>query len=112
FLREPLYAVPALETESPGSRTKVGWAGSALILTAGVAIAAKVIGVVVAPGVRGVLSGRSVNFVETLSGAFAYTLTALLVALICAASFELARSRGVRLLVRGSVVAVSGLIVA
>ncbi|MBX3207444.1 MAG: hypothetical protein KF764_20520 [Labilithrix sp.] len=101
-----------METESPDSRTTIGWAGSALILTAVVAIVAKVAGVIVAPGSRGVLSGKVVNVVETASGALAYTLTALLVALVCGASFELARARGVNVLARGGVVAVSGLIVA
>jgi hypothetical protein len=101
-----------LETESPGNRTTMGWAGSALVLTSVVAIVAKIVGVVIAPGSRGVLSGKTVNVVETLSGALAYTLTALLVALVCAASFELARARRVHVLARGGVVAASGLIVA
>ncbi len=103
-----------MRTESPGIRitTSLGWAGSALMLTAVVAIAAKVLGVVVAPGSRGVLGGQAVNAIDLLSGALAYTLIALLVALICGASFELARARGVNPLARGGVVAVSGLIVA
>ncbi|MBX3217711.1 MAG: hypothetical protein KF850_37240 [Labilithrix sp.] len=101
-----------METESPGSRTTIGWAGSALVLTAAVAIVAKIAGVIVAPGSRGVLSGKVVNVVETASGALAYTLIALLVALVCAASFELARARGGSTLARGGVVAISGLIVA
>jgi len=101
-----------LERESPGSRTTVGWAGSALILTAVVAIAAKTVGVVVAPGSRGVLSGRWVNAIDLVSGTLAYTLVALLVALVCGASFELARARRVNVTARGGVVAVSGLVVA
>ena len=101
-----------MERESPGSRTTVGWAGSALILTAVVAIAAKTVGVVVAPGARGVLSGRWVNAIDLVSGTLAYTLVALLVALVCGASFELARARRVNVTARGGVVAVSGLVVA
>ncbi len=101
-----------MDRESPGSRTTVGWAGSALILTAVVAIAAKTVGVVVAPGARGVLSGRMVNAIDIVSGALAYTLVALLVALVCGASFELARARRVNVAARGGVVAVSGLVVA
>jgi len=77
-----------------------------------VAIAAKTVGVLIAPGSRGVLSGNAVNAVDLLSGALAYTLVGLLVALVCGASFELARARGVNPLARGGVVAVSGLIVA
>src|SRR5262249_17958611 len=46
------------------------------------------------------------------SGALAYTLSALLVALVCGASFELARAKGVGLAARGGVVAASGLIIA
>jgi uncharacterized membrane protein len=82
------------------------------MLTAVVAIAAKVAGVVLAPGSRGVLSGKTVNVIETMSGALAYTLIALLVALVCTASFELARARRINGLARGGVVAISGLIVA
>jgi len=88
------------------------WAGSVLLITTVIAIAAKVVGVVVAPGARGVLGESMVNFIDTASGALAYTLTALLVALVCGASFELARARALNIVIRGSVVAVSGLIVA
>jgi hypothetical protein len=98
-----------LETEA---RTTIGWAGSALILTAVVGIGAKITGVILAPGARGVLGGSTVNAVETVSGALAYMLTALLVALVCGASFDLARAKGVNALARGGVVAVSGLIIA
>ena len=89
-----------------------GWAGSALVLTATVATFAKIAGVIVAPGARGVVDGRIVNLIDTATGALAYLLTALLVALVCGASFELARARGVGVIPRGAVVAVSGLIVA
>lgn len=52
------------------------------------------------------------NLVETTSGTLSYSLTAMLVALVCAASFELARSGKVNVVTRGGVVAISGLIVA
>jgi hypothetical protein len=103
-----MYAGGALQAE----RTTIGWASSALTLTAVVAVAAKVFGVIVAPGARGVLGGNLVNNVEAASGTLAYTLTALLVALVCGASFELARARSVNVLARGTIVAVSGLIIA
>jgi hypothetical protein len=77
-----------------------------------VAITAKIAGVIVAPGARGLVGEATVDFVDTTSGAFAYTLTALLVALVCAASFELARARDVNAGARVSVVGISGLIVA
>lgn len=90
----------------------LGLAGSALLITVGVAVAAKIAGVLIAPGARGNFGEKAVVLVETLSGALAYTLTALLVALVCAASFELARTRAVNVIARGSVVAITGLIVA
>lgn len=98
--------------ESPGSRATIGWAGSVLFITAVVAIFAKVIGVLIAPGMRGVAGESAVNFLETSSGAGAYTLTALLVALVSGASFELARTKSVNVVARGGVVAISGLIIA
>jgi hypothetical protein len=90
----------------------VAWAGSALILTALVGALAKTLGVVVAPGLRGVASQRTVELVELLSSTLAYTFAALLVALICGGSFELARARKIGVVSRGSVVAISGLVVA
>jgi hypothetical protein len=101
-----------LDKESRGGKTTVGWAGSALVLTAVVAVAAKTVGVVIAPGARGVAGESVVVFLDGASGALAYTLTALLIALVCGASFELARARAVNVLARGIVVAVSGLVVA
>jgi hypothetical protein len=97
---------------APSAADSLGLAGSALLITTGVAVAAKIAGVLVAPGARGVFGEKAVVLVETLSGAFAYTLTALLVALVCAASFELARTRAVNVIARGTVVAITGLIVA
>ncbi len=90
----------------------VAWAGSALVLTAVVGALAKTLGVVVAPGLRGVASQKTVEAVELLSSTLAYTFAALLVALVCGGSFELARARKVGVVSRGSVVAVSGLVVA
>lgn len=81
-------------------------------MTTGVAVAAKVAGVLVAPGARGVLGARAVDWVETISGGLSYTLIALLVALVCSASFELARTRSLNVIARGTVVAITGLIVA
>ncbi len=88
------------------------WAGQALTTTAALAVVAKILGVLVVPGLRGVVSQRTVETFETTSATFAYTLAALLVALVCASSFELARTRRIGVGARGSVVAVSGLIVA
>lgn len=93
-------------------RTTFGWAGSALVLTAGIAVAAKVVGVIVAPAARGLFPSSTVNVVETLSGAFAYTLTGLLIALVGGASFELARTSKVNAAARIGVVATTGLVIA
>jgi hypothetical protein len=101
-----------LDKESRRGKTTVGWAGSALILTAVVAIAAKTVGVVIAPGARGVAGESVVVFLDGTSGTLAYMLAALLVALVCGASFDLARARAVNVVARGIVVAVSGLVVA
>ena len=90
----------------------VAWAGSALVLTAVVGAAAKVFGVVVAPGMRGVASQGTVETVEILSATLGYTFAALLVALICGGSFELARANRIGVISRGTVVAISGLVVA
>ena len=97
----------ALDTERA-----ISWATGALVITGVVGICAKWLGVLVAPGVRGVLSQKVVDLIETGSAAFAYTLAALLVALVCGASFELARARRIGAIPRGIVVAISGLVVA
>ena len=102
---------------SPGSETgaaaaSIAWAGSALVLTAVVGAAAKLLGVLVAPGMRGVASQRAMELTELVSATLSYTFAALLVALICGGSFELAKVRKIGVVTRGSVVAVSGLVVA
>jgi len=97
---------------SPPARTSIAWAGSALFLTAIVGVAAKVFGVLVAPGMRGVASQKAMETTELLSSTLGYTFAALLVALVCGGSFELARVRKIGVGTRGVVVAVSGLVVA
>lgn len=98
--------------DTGSGRTTTGWASSALILTSAIAIAAKITGVLVTPGARGVVGQSAVTLVERVSGTLAYALTGLLVALVCTASYELARSRTIHSVARGGVVAVSGLVVA
>src|SRR5688572_20489226 len=98
-----------LEARAAGAAS---WAGQALTMTAALAVVAKVIGVLVAPGLRGVTSQNAVETFDVLSGTFAYTLAALLVALVCASSFELARVRRINVVARGSAVGVSGLVIA
>jgi hypothetical protein len=100
------------EPAAPSISISIGWAGSALLLTAIVGAAAKVFGVLVAPGMRGIASQRAMEATEIIASTLGYTLAALLVALICGGSFELARARKIGVGSRGSVVAVSGLVVA
>jgi hypothetical protein len=88
------------------------WAASALVVTGVVAVLAKIFGVLVAPGLRGTASQKVVEVFELASAAFAYTLTALLIALVCVASFELARTRSIGVVVRSAVVGLSGIVVA
>lgn len=90
----------------------VGWATSALFLTGIVAVVAKIAGVVVAPGLRGTAAQSTIDLTDTVTAALAYTLSGLLVALVCAGSFELARAKAVPVVPRALVVALSGLVVA
>ena len=90
----------------------VTWASGMLLITAVVGIVAKTIGVLVAPGTRGVVSQKAVDTFEILSAAAGYTFAGLLVAVVCGGSFELARVKKVPVAVRGAVVALSGLTVA
>jgi hypothetical protein len=92
--------------------TSTGWASSALLTAAVVAVAAKISGVVIAPGLRGLASQKTMDVVDVATAALAYTLTGLLVALLCTGSFELARARRIGLGARSAVVALSGLVVA
>ena len=101
-----------MDDNSAAVRTEIGLAESALVLTTAVAVAAKIAGVVVAPGARGAFGEKAVEAIETVTGALAYTLAALLVALICGAAFELARARTVSAIARGTVVGATGLVVA
>lgn len=91
---------------------RVTWAAGAIWLTALIGTASKILGVMVVPGLRGVASARAIEWAEIASGALAYVLTALLVALVCTGSFELARARQVGVVRRALVVGLTGLTVA
>jgi hypothetical protein len=105
-------ADPSSRPEAPSGGASVAWAASALVLTAVVGAAAKVFGVLIVPGMRGIASQHAVELAELTSATLGYTFAALLVALICGGSFELARVRKIGVPARGTVVAVSGLVVA
>lgn len=90
----------------------VTWAAGALILTTLVGLLAKTLGVLISPGMRGIASQKMMDFTEVGTAALGYLFAALLVALVCGGSFELARVRRIGVPVRGTVVAISGLVVA
>jgi len=100
------------QAEAAPERTNVGWASAALILTAIVGLLAKTLGILVAPGMRGIASQKAMDTTEIATAALGYVFAALLVALVCGGSFELARVRRIGVPVRGTVVAISGLVVA
>jgi hypothetical protein len=99
-------------TSSSEANGALAWASQALGLTAALGLVAKVLGVVVLPGMRGVALQRTVEVCEVASAALSFTVVALLVALVCASSFEVARVSRVGMGVRGAVVGISGLVVA
>ena len=105
-------APPQESAAPPATGANIAWEGSALVLTAVVGAAAKFLGILVAPGMRGVASQRAMEITEIASATLGYTFAALLVALICGGSFELARVRKIGVVSRGSAVAISGLFVA
>lgn len=108
---EPSRGAPSADGRSrPG--VSIAWAGGALVLTAVVGAVAKLFGVLIVPGMRGIASQRAMETTDGISATASYTFAALLVAVICGGSFELARARKIGVVSRGSVVAVSGLVVA
>lgn len=106
-------AVVRSETRSaPANTNGVAWASGALLLTGALAIVAKIAGVVVLPGMRGVAVQSSVDAMDVASSALGYTLAGMLVALVCGGSFELARTTRIGIFARGLIVAMSGLVIA
>jgi len=103
---------PAARSGEPAVTPNLAWAGDALVLTAALGVGAKTLGVLLTPGMRGVAAQRAVDLTELASATLGYTFAALLVALVCGGSFELARVRRIGVTARGVVVAVAGLVVA
>ncbi len=93
--------------------SSVEWIETTLIATALVGAAAKVLGVLVAPGMRGVASQGAMELTDLLSATFSYAFGGLLVAFIATASFELSRAGNVgRRGTRGVVLVATGFVVA
>ncbi len=107
---------PEPERRPSRERTRVpqvaSWAPEALAITALVGVVAKILGILVAPGMRGVASQGAVEAADVTAASASYAFAALLVALLCAGSFELARAPHVGVVPRGLVVAMSGLVIA
>jgi hypothetical protein len=88
------------------------WAGQALLLTAVCGAAAKSLGVLVEPGMRGVASQNAMELTELAAATMSYAFAALLVLLIGGGSLELARIPKLGAATRLGVVASGGLVVA
>lgn len=94
------------------SVANVRWMVGPLALTAAIGVLAKILGVIVVPGLRGLAKQHVVVVTETAAALVAYLFALLLVALVAVASFELARLNRVSGLVRSVVVGSAGLLVA
>ncbi len=107
-----ISGAPENVTPAPAHRATHEWASASLVLTAGLAVVAKVFGVVIAPGMRGAAPAAVVERAQVFSAMLGYVLTGLFVALIGVASFELAKTHKLSPSARFPVVALSGLVVA
>lgn len=109
---ERAAAVRSEPRSAPSPNGGIAWASGALLLTGALAVVAKIAGVVVLPGMRGVAVQSTVDTADIVSSALGYTLAGMLVALVCGGSFELARATKVGVFARGLIVAMSGLVIA
>jgi hypothetical protein len=111
-LREPApnVRVPA-ESASPTRRPLVTSAWR-LRTTAVVAFFAALMGVIIAPGLRGLAKDRVVNASNRLAWTLAYVMSGLLVALIVTATLELSRKARVYSVWKGISASAAGLAVA
>ncbi|MGH7294566.1 MAG: hypothetical protein ACRELB_06530 [Polyangiaceae bacterium] len=86
---------PAAARRPPPAPESPGLAAGWLLRTVAIAaVAAGAMGLIVAPGVRGIASERVVDGANTAAAVLGYFVAALLVALVIWASFELVRARG------------------
>lgn len=88
------------------------WGKGALMLTVALAWVASVLGTLVVPSLRGNASEALVVPVEKTSAFFGYASVGLVVALLCAAAFELAKAKEVHLVGRIAAVLGAGLTLA
>ena len=103
-------AAPVRSNVPPSSPVvSAAWLLRATALTA---VMSGVLGVVVAPGVRGNAGERVVDDAERAAAAASYFLLALLVAVTLWASVELVRARGVWSPVRVALVGLTGMVIA
>lgn len=101
---------PARSNTAPDSPVV---ASAWLLRTAAIgAVAAGVMGLIVAPGVRGNASESVVVWVERAASTFTYFLVEVLVTVLLWGALEIARARGVTTVARSAVVTASGIVVA
>lgn len=81
-------------------------------MTAVVGVAAKILGVAVVPGMRGIASQGTMDVLEVLSGTLAYAFAALLVGILCGGAFEIARRPSIGALSKVALLSAMGAILA
>jgi hypothetical protein len=92
--------------------TPFGWSFTLLRVTALVAALAAVFGRLVVPGAHGTLDQAVVEKLEDIAGTFSYVTVGLVVALLAAGSFEIARLHRTSGLFRGALIGVTSLALA
>ncbi len=100
----PARAEPAI--------TAAAWGSRLLVATGATSIVSSALGVIVVPGLRGNAAERTVVLWERVSGTLGYVTMALVVALVCGAAFEVARSPRIHVVFRIASVAFAGLALA
>jgi hypothetical protein len=92
--------------------TPYGWSFTMLRVTALIAALAAVFGRLVIPGAHGTLDQRVVEHLEDAAGTLSYVTVGLVVALLAAGSFEIARLHRTSGLFRGALIGVTSLALA
>jgi len=86
--------------------------GGVLVSTAAVGVLAKGVGVLVAPGLRGVAEARTVDTAQFSAATLGYAFTLLLLLVVCVGAYELSRERRIATVLRGGVVLGAALVLA
>ena len=111
--REPASLEPrGLGPGPDASLMRLPWLRTALVMIVAVGAIAKVLGVLVMPGMAGIASQGAVVAAEALSSTFAYAFALLTIVLIGAGAYELSRARGIGMVSRGAAIGLSGIVIA